>query len=54
MYAIVDIAGQQMESSENGKLFVNRLKGESRSEIEFNKVLLIENDGKVIVGNPVL
>jgi len=54
MYAIVDIAGQQMKVQKNGKLFVNRLKGEVGSEVEFNKVLLIENDGKVIVGNPVI
>lgn len=54
MYAIVDIAGQQMKVQKNGKLFVNRLKGEEGSEVEFNKVLLIENDGKIIVGNPVI
>ncbi len=54
MYAIVDIAGQQMKVQKNGKLFVNRLKGEVGSEVEFNKVLLIENDGKVIIGNPVI
>jgi large subunit ribosomal protein L21 len=54
MFAIVDIAGQQFKVEKDNKLFVHRLEGEVGSEVEFDKVLLIDNDGKVRVGEPVL
>ncbi len=52
MYAIVDIAGQQFKVEKDKKLYVHRLEGEEGSELDFNKVLLIDNDGKVRVGTP--
>ena len=52
MYAIVDIAGQQLKVEENQKIFVNRLIGEEGSKIDFDKVLLVDNDGKIQVGTP--
>lgn len=54
MYAIVDIAGQQFKVEEGQKIFVHRLDTEVGENIEFDKVLLIENDGKIIVGEPVI
>jgi len=54
MYAIVDIAGQQFRVEKDQKLFVHRLEGETGTKIVFEKVLLIENDGKVSIGTPVL
>ncbi len=54
MYAIVDIAGQQFKVEKNQKIYVNRLEGEAGSKVDFDKVLLIEDDGKVQVGMPVL
>lgn len=54
MYAIVDIAGQQMKVKENQKLFVNRLANEEGSVVEFEKVLLKDLDGTVQVGTPLL
>jgi large subunit ribosomal protein L21 len=54
MYAIVEIAGQQFKVEEGKKIFVHRLEGENENEIDFDKVLLIENDGKVIIGDPVI
>ncbi len=52
MYAIVDIAGQQFKVEKENKLYVNRLEGEEGAEIDFDKVLLIDNDGKVKIGTP--
>ncbi len=54
MYAIVEIAGQQFKVEENQSIFVHRLEGEEGSNVEFDKVLLIENDGKINVGTPVV
>ncbi len=52
MYAIVDIAGFQYKVEKDKKLYVSRLEGEEGSNIEFDKVLLVDNDGKVQVGKP--
>jgi large subunit ribosomal protein L21 len=54
MYAIVDIAGQQFKVEKDQKLFVHRLEGEAGTKVVFDKVLLIDNGGKVNVGTPVL
>jgi len=54
MYAIVEIAGQQFKVEEGKKIFVHRLKAENGSNVEFDQVLLIEDKGKVIVGEPVI
>ncbi len=52
MYAIVDIAGQQFKVEKDNKLYVHRLEGEEGAELDFDKVLLIDNEGKVKVGTP--
>lgn len=52
MYAIVDIAGQQFKVSKDLKLYVHRLQAEEGSMVEFNKVLLVDNEGKVTIGTP--
>jgi len=54
MYAIVDIAGQQFKVEKDQKVFVHRLDAEEGTDMEFAKVLLIDNEGKVQVGNPVV
>lgn len=54
MYAIVDIAGQQFKVQKNQQIFVHRLEGEEGATVKFDKVLLIDNEGKVEVGFPVL
>src|SRR6267378_6738181 len=54
MYAIVDIAGQQFKVKKNQKMYVNRLKNEAGSQVEFDKVLLVDNDGKITIGKPTL
>ncbi len=52
MYAIVDIAGQQFKVSKDQKVFVHRLEAEEGANVEFNEVLLADEDGKVKVGTP--
>jgi large subunit ribosomal protein L21 len=54
MYAIVDIAGQQVKVEKGQKILVHRLEGEKGSNVGFDKVLLITDEGKTIVGSPVL
>ncbi|PLX08109.1 MAG: 50S ribosomal protein L21 [Marinilabiliales bacterium] len=54
MYAIVEIAGQQFKVQEGQEVFVHRLEGEPGADVKFDKVLLIDNKGKVNVGTPVI
>ena len=52
MYAIVDIASQQFKVEAGKEVFVNRLAAEVGSAVEFDKVLLLDNEGNVKVGAP--
>jgi large subunit ribosomal protein L21 len=54
MYAIVEIAGQQLKVKKDQKVFVNRLAALEGETQEFTKVLLIDDDGAVKVGAPVV
>ncbi|MCK4676938.1 MAG: 50S ribosomal protein L21 [Bacteroidales bacterium] len=54
MYTIVDIAGQQFKVEKGQEIFVNRLDGEEGSKITFSDVLLIDNNGKIDVGTPLI
>lgn len=52
MYAIVNIAGQQFKVQNNDNLFVHRLDAEEGANVEFNEILLVDNDGSITVGSP--
>jgi large subunit ribosomal protein L21 len=54
MYAIVDIAGQQFKVEKDQKIFVNRLNGEEGAKVEFTDVLLVDEDGKISIGEPLV
>ena len=54
MYAIVDIAGKQYKVEDKQVLFVDKLAGQEGDKVEFDKVLLVENDGKFSFGAPLL
>ena len=54
MYAIVEIAGQQFKVENSRKVYVHRLPNEVGAEITFEKVLLVDNEGVVTVGTPVV
>jgi large subunit ribosomal protein L21 len=52
MFAIVEIAGKQYKVEADQQLFVNKLAGESKDKLSFDRVLLVDNDGKTKVGKP--
>ncbi|RME16842.1 MAG: 50S ribosomal protein L21 [Bacteroidetes bacterium] len=54
MYAIVEIAGQQFKVQEGQKIYTHRLKANEGDSIEFEKILLIDNNGDIKVGNPLV
>jgi large subunit ribosomal protein L21 len=54
MYAIVEIAGQQFKVEKDQQIFVHRLKEDEGAKVDFDNVLLIDNDGKVNVGAPAI
>jgi len=54
MYAIVEIAGQQMKVEKGRKIYVHRLETAEGESVVFDKVLLVDNDGDVKVGTPVV
>ena len=51
MFAVVDILGQQFRVTENTKYYVPRLKAEVDSEVEFDSVLLLNDDKETIGPN---
>lgn len=56
MYAIVEIQGQQFKAEAGRFLYVHYL-GDEKKEgdtVEFDRVLLVDNDGAVTVGAPVV
>ena len=53
MYAIVEINGQQFKAEAGKKLFVHHIEGaEGGQTVEFEKVLLVDNEGSITVGAP--
>lgn len=54
MYAIVDIAGQQFKVEKDQKVYVHRLDAEEGKKVNFDRVLLIDDNGKVNVGAPAI
>ncbi|PXY00821.1 50S ribosomal protein L21 [Marinifilum breve] len=54
MYAIVEIAGQQFKVEKDQKIFVHRLEAEEGGQVEFAKVLLVDNEGEIAVGAPAI
>jgi len=54
MYAIVEIAGQQFKVEEGKKIFVHHLDAEKDAILELDRVLLLEDNDKVLVGEPTI
>ena len=53
MFAVVKIAGQQFKVQEGQSLYVPHLQGKSGDQIEFNNVLLTDDNGSLSTdGNP--
>ncbi|MDZ7765363.1 MAG: 50S ribosomal protein L21 [Melioribacteraceae bacterium] len=54
MFAVVDIAGNQVKVQENSKYYVPKLEGDVDTEISFDKVLLFSDGKKTEIGSPLL
>jgi large subunit ribosomal protein L21 len=54
MYAIVDIAGKQFKVEKDQYIYAPKMEGEAGTSVQFDQVLLIDNDSKISVGTPVL
>ena len=48
MFAIVTIAGQQMKVTEGQEIFVHQLEAAEGDNVNFDQVLLVENDAPTI------
>lgn len=56
MYVIVEIQGQQFKAEKGKYLYVHYLGSdvEEGATVEFDKVLLADKDGDVVVGTPII
>lgn len=54
MYAIVDIAGKQFKVSKDQYLYTPKLDAEIGTALKFDNVLLIDNEGAILVGAPTI
>jgi large subunit ribosomal protein L21 len=55
MYVIVEMNGQQFKAEQGKRLFVHHIRHvETGATVEFDKVLLVDKDGEVSVGLPIV
>lgn len=54
MYAIVEIAGQQFKVEKDRKVYVHRLEEKEGADIEFDRVLLVQDDADIKIGSPTI
>ena len=54
MYAIVDIAGKQFKVEANKYIYAPLQESQTGSAVHFDRVLLVDQDGKVTVGAPLV
>jgi large subunit ribosomal protein L21 len=54
MYAVIRSGGKQYRVAPGETIRLERLAGEVGAKVELGDVLLVENDGKVQVGNPLI
>ncbi len=54
MYAILEIAGKQYKVENDQFVYVDKLDGAAGDKVDFDKVLLVDKDGDVKVGAPVV
>ena len=53
MFAVVKIAGQQFKVTKDQTLYVPHIEGKAGDKIDIAEVLLVDNDGKLSVGDAV-
>jgi len=54
MYAVVDITGHQYKVEKEQTLFVHRVEGNEGDKLVFENVLLVDDNGKVMIGTPTI
>jgi len=54
MYAVIKTGGKQYKVSEGDLLNVEKLKGETGSEVVFNEVLMLSGEGDIRIGAPLV
>jgi len=52
MYAVLETGSKQYRVSAGDTVQIERLEVEAGKPVTFNRVLLVNNDGKLSVGNP--
>ncbi len=50
MFAVIKVAGQQFKVKEGESLYVPHLQGTSGDKIEFNEIMLLNNNDNVSLG----
>jgi large subunit ribosomal protein L21 len=54
MYAIVNIAGKQFKVTKDQYIYAPKLQGDVDASVEFDQVLLCDDNGTVSIGAPLL
>ena len=54
MYAIVDIAGKQFKVAKDEEIYAPLMSEEEGAKLEFDKVMLVDDKGKVNIGAPTI
>ena len=54
MYAIVEIAGKQFKVAKDQYIYAPKLERDEGAAVSFDKVLLIDNEGSIDIGAPLL
>jgi large subunit ribosomal protein L21 len=54
MYAIVESGGKQLKVSEGSTIYVEKIEAAVGDTVTLDKVFLLEKDGEVTVGSPVV
>lgn len=54
MYAIVNIAGKQFKVTKDQFVYAPLMQGEAGASVEFDQVLLADDNGTVSIGAPIL
>lgn len=54
MYAIVNISGKQFKVTKEQQIFAPKMQGEVDASVEFDQVLLADDNGTVSIGAPLL
>ena len=54
MYAIVNIAGKQFKVTKDQSIYAPKMQGDIDASVEFDQVLLSEDNGTISIGAPLL